>query len=140
MRILFVEDEPAARAGLLAILTKVFEHSVDIAENADEAVNQMRKHAYDLVLLDIMIPAGEVLPDVPDRYRYGGAELLVRLRNGRLGDLKTAPHVDVVAITAVSDMHVNETLTNAGCRHVFSKPIDPDDAVAQMGHLLYNRG
>jgi len=86
MNILFVEDEDDARIGLAALLRSLG-HCVDEAADGDQAVKKLQEKAYGLVLLDVMLPPGEILTDVP--FRETGKELLVRLRAGRLGQLST---------------------------------------------------
>ncbi|MHC4370817.1 MAG: response regulator, partial [Planctomycetota bacterium] len=76
MDILFIEDEVNASEGLRAVM-KAHEHETDIATTADKAVEFMEKKKYDVVLLDIMLPPGKKLPNVP--FRETGKELLMRL-------------------------------------------------------------
>jgi DNA-binding response OmpR family regulator len=69
------------------------------------------------------------LRDVP--FRETGKELLLRLREEKLGKLQTPRAVPVVAVTAVSDIDVIEKI-NSAANLVIYKPVDPDDAVARM--------
>lgn len=135
MRILFVEEEQRARVGLIALLRNSG-HQVDVAEGADEAVQRMRQERYDLILLDIMIPPGEVVAGVP--FREAGKELLLRLRARELGELKTPADVPVVAITAVADMDVVKALNSekGDVKDVLLKPIDPEDVIGRLTALL----
>ena len=65
MRILLIEDEEPARIGLRRRLGKLG-HTVDEAETAGQAVERMRQEAYDLLLLDIMLPEeGDMLGERP---------------------------------------------------------------------------
>ncbi len=53
--ILIVEDEPHMREGLKDNLA--FEgYAVDLAADGEEGLRKMTEHAYDLVLLDVMLP------------------------------------------------------------------------------------
>jgi DNA-binding response OmpR family regulator len=55
IKILIVEDEPNMRIGLKDNLE--FEgYKVDIAEDGEEALYKIRNNAYNLVLLDVMLP------------------------------------------------------------------------------------
>ncbi len=70
MKILIVEDEPALRAGLIDLL-KGAGHSVDAVGDGATAVERGTASAYDLVLLDLMLP------------RLDGIEVCRRLRRAR---------------------------------------------------------
>lgn len=128
-RILYIEDEEAALVGLRAMLLSHGYH-VDVAEGAEQAVALMRKTAYDLVLLDIMIDPGMVLNGVSRR--EAGSELLLRLRSGQLGPLQTKMTVTVLGITAVADLAINRALQSAGAIAILQKPIDPEEAFTRL--------
>lgn len=134
MLILFIEDEENATVGLIALLEgKGYE--VDIAESCDEAVERLRKQIYDLIILDIMIDSGQVLPNVA--VREAGKELLLRIRSGGFGTLKTDKDVPVVAITAVSDLKVSEALESAGNIIILHKPITPEDSLVKIEKFIF---
>lgn len=130
MRILLIEDEEPARIGLRRRLGKLG-HTVDEAETAGQAVERMRQEAYDLLLLDIMLPEeGDMLGERP--VRDSGKRFLERLRDGECGEVKTPTDVPVVAITAVSDLDVIGGLRDGSVALILQKPIDPDDAIREM--------
>jgi CheY-like chemotaxis protein len=133
MRILFIEDEVAAVRGLEAILV-ANGHEVDIATTGDEAVTWLTRQDYDLILLDVMIEPGNILNGVPKR--EGGVELLLRLRRGSLGTLKTKATVPVVAITAVADLDINTALRGGDVVKILQKPIDPADTFKEINGLI----
>ncbi|MGH9559197.1 MAG: response regulator, partial [Bryobacteraceae bacterium] len=54
-RILVIDDEPDIRESLEALLTSE-NYQVDLAANAAEGLKRMEASAYDLVLLDLMMP------------------------------------------------------------------------------------
>jgi CheY-like chemotaxis protein len=56
-RILCVDDEPNILTGLRAALT-VKGHEVITAESAEEALAAAAEHRPDLIILDVMMPAG----------------------------------------------------------------------------------
>ncbi|MFQ5852839.1 MAG: response regulator, partial [Candidatus Binatia bacterium] len=57
MRILIADDHPVVRQGLKRILTSAFSNVVvGEASNAREALEQTRRHKWDLALLDITMP------------------------------------------------------------------------------------
>lgn len=55
MRILYAEDERELREVLYKRLQK--EYSVDVCRNGEEAVDHLQVYNYDIVILDIMMPA-----------------------------------------------------------------------------------
>jgi len=125
MRMLLIEDEENARIGLIAVL-KLRGHIIDFAENAEKAVELLVANAYDLLLLDIMIPGGEMFQGVG--YREMGKELLRRLRSGEISPCNTSLRVPAIAITGVAELDTYETLKALGILYMFQKPIDPEEA------------
>lgn len=134
MKILFVEDEAAAMLGV-TILLNARGHQIDEVETADEAIEKMRKTAYDLLIFDVMLkqPSKELL-DVS--VRQLGKELFVRLRNGTLGSLATNNNVPVVMITAVADSDVIDVLIASKNTLVLYKPIDPEDVLFEIESFM----
>ena len=55
MRILVVEDEPVA-AGVLAKGLREHAYAVDVADNGEDALEQVGVNDYDLVILDVLLP------------------------------------------------------------------------------------
>ena len=61
-KLLFVDDHPIVRAGLIRILKDSFPSiQIDEAENGQEAMTQVWEFDYDLVLLDISMPGRDGL-------------------------------------------------------------------------------
>ena len=51
-KILIIEDEPAIRRVLVKILSEEDKsHEIDEAENGIDAINQVKKNSYDLIIL-----------------------------------------------------------------------------------------
>lgn len=115
MRILLVEDDdvlgPAVRDQIAAD-----GHSVDWAERLDAAGDAMAVAAYDLVLLDLMLPDGL------------GLSFLRALR-GR-GD--TTPVIILTALDQVSDRIEG---LNAGADDYLVKPFDLAELSARIGSV-----
>ena len=55
LNILLVEDN-ILNQRITTFSLKKFNHTVDIANNGLEAVNKYRDNAYDVILMDIMMP------------------------------------------------------------------------------------
>lgn len=104
MRVLIVDDEPLNRDLFSRYLRKKgFE--VMSAKDGMEALDIARDHAFDLVLLDLMMP------------RLDGAQFLQRWRE----EQRSA--CPVVVVTAASDLKIEQSLSAAGAAEVLHKPI-----------------
>ena len=71
-RILIIDDEVEIRESLEALLTSEG-YDVELAQNATEGERKLESRAWDLVLLDLMMPdksGMEVLRDVRERDRH----------------------------------------------------------------------
>jgi DNA-binding NtrC family response regulator len=118
-RILVVDDELDIREGLALLLTSEgFE--VDQAQNGGEGVQKMEARAYDLVLLDLMMP---------DR---SGMDVL---REVRLRDRETP----IVMITAYGSVEAAVTALKLGANDYFSKPWDNEKLVLEIERMIAHR-
>ena len=115
-RILWVDDEiQLLRPHLLFLQARGYQ--VDAITNGDDALVLMRKHAYDLVLLDEQMPG------------MRGLEVLKILR-------REDPHARVVMVTKSEEDH---TLTEAIGRHVADylvKPTSPRQVLSVVTRIL----
>ena len=83
MRILVVEDEPAA-ASVLAKGLREHAYAVDVAADGAAALEQISINDYDLILLDLMLPRVNGL-DVCRRLRAEGAAVPILMLTARGG-------------------------------------------------------
>lgn len=113
--ILIVDDEPLIREGLrYAFESEDFE--VQEAEGAHDALSRMQGHAFDLVLSDVRMPAGN------------GRELLQKM-----SELERRP--PIVMMTGFADLHRSEALS-LGAIDLVRKPFDLERLVKLVrGHL-----
>ena len=103
---LVVEDDAATRA-LLAGLLETMDCDVDLAADGEEALVQLRSRAYDVVLLDIVLP------------RMSGIDVMESLRRDKthaLGCVVVVTGLDIREIRTLFPS-VHETL---------SKPVIPN--------------
>ena len=85
MRILMVDDDVVGMGGMLEML-QIEGHNVDFASCQREAWQYLRSADYDVAIIDIMFPYGEVdLQVVVDRSEDAGVALLRRIRSGEFG-------------------------------------------------------
>ena len=103
-RILLVDDNSINQEIILGILENSGIH-VDVANNGQEAVEQFKRHEYELILMDIQMP-------VMNGYE---ATMIIRESN---------PDVPVIALTANAMKEDVERTTAAGMNEHLNKPID----------------
>jgi DNA-binding response OmpR family regulator len=105
---ILIVDDAAVTLKLIASLLRQEGYKVQIASNAEQALNTLRTVRPDLILVDVHLPG------------IDGFELARRIRqDARLKD--TA----VVAMTASSRQGIEQEATDAGCNGFIAKPIEP---------------
>ena len=112
MNILIVEDETALAEAVAHILRKAG-HSADRVADGQSALDYIRVGAYDLVLLDIMLP------------KLDGLSLL------------RTPVLMLTARTTVPDKVAG---LNAGADDYLTKPFDPEELLARVGAMTRRKG
>lgn len=112
MRILLAEDEEQLRR----VVTMAMEHAgytVDGVENGKEAVQYASDNAYDVIILDIMMPVMD------------GLEALRRIRAA--GD-----HTYVIMLTAMAEVDDRVTGLDAGADDYITKPFSLKELLARL--------
>ncbi|MDB5829302.1 MAG: family transcriptional regulator [Variovorax sp.] len=119
MRLLVVEDDPmigrAIRQGLIAA-----GYAVDWAEDGKIAELALANGVYDLVMLDLGLPARD------------GMTVLEQLR-------RSGNHVPVIIVTARDAVDQRVAGLNAGADDYLLKPFDLDELIARVRALLRRR-
>lgn len=106
-RLLIVDDDPLYRRAVRSFLQPL-ETAIDEAESGIEALEMLRRHRCDLVLMDLSMPS------------MTGYETVERMRNGEAG--ADAARVPVVAHSA-EPPHIAEIMSEkAGMQAFLSKP------------------
>ena len=116
MRILVVEDEPAA-AAVLAKGLREHSYAVDIAADGAAAMAQVGDTDYDLVILDVLLP------------RINGLDLCRRLRD-------FGSTVPILMLTARGGLEQRVEGLDAGADDYLSKPYHFPELVARVRALL----
>ena len=116
MRILVVEDEPAA-AAVLAKGLREHAYAVDIAADGAAAMQQVAGTDYDLVILDVLLP------------RINGLDLCRRLR-------AFGTTVPVLMLTARGGLDQRVEGLDAGADDYLSKPYHFPELLARVRALL----
>ena len=117
-KILIIDDDK----DFVRMLGKRLQHEgyqVEAAFDAMQGVSQVIKLKPDLVLLDIIMPAGN------------GVEVLEKLRM----NVKTF-NIPVIALTGVSDKKTKETAEKLGISGYFVKPADMDELIENLKEVL----
>jgi len=115
-RVLVVDDDWICREVARELLAGAGAQ-VALASSGLEALAQVDREAFDLVLLDLQMPG------------MGGVETARRLREQPHGQ-----HVPIVAVTAEEDP--NADLAGAGVDDYLPKPIEPDALLAVLKRWL----
>jgi len=118
-RLLVVDDDNAFRLSTAALL-RADGHDVDVAADANAAVQALRARAYDLVLLDLRMPGIDGIQLV-ETLRVWGESVPVLMISG-YGTVESA----------VRAMHL-------GTDDFLTKPVEPDVLSARVAELLERR-
>jgi DNA-binding response OmpR family regulator len=117
MRVLMVEDEPRLAENVARSLRESAGYAVDIAADGQEGLFLAESNAYDIMLLDLMLP------------KMDGMELLRRIR-------ESGQHTPVLVMTARDDKESVVALLNAGADDYLTKPFDLGELLARTKALI----
>jgi len=115
MRILLVDDEAVSRKYLSDFLGRRHGHEVTQVENGEQALVEMRREPYPLVLTDIIMPG------------MNGLELLTEIKN-----LPYGRDCDVILLTGYADVSTAVQALRAGAYDYLRKPVKLDELVASV--------
>ncbi len=119
LRLLLAEDNKVNQ--LLAIrLLELAGHSVKLAKNGREALEQWRAAEFDAILMDV---------DMPEMNGYEAT------RQIRLEESTTGNHIPIIAMTAHAMKGSREECLSHGMDGYVSKPIDANILWSELAHL-----
>lgn len=121
-QLLLVDDEPGVRISVKEYLQEVGGFEVQVASNANEALQMLEKQTPDLVISDIMMP------------QLDGYEFLKKLR-----DDPRFKNLPVIFLTARGMTTDRIKGYQAGVDAYLSKPFEPDELIAMVENLLGRR-
>jgi len=120
--ILVVDDDEMNRLKLSYSLKKA-DFAVKLAENGEQALEIVQQKAFDLILLDVMMPG------------IDGFETCRRLKMGR-----TTREIPVLFMTALTDTEDKLKGFEVGAVDYITKPIHPEEVLARVNTHLRIRG
>jgi two-component system, OmpR family, response regulator len=115
-RILVIDDERAIRSVLSRALTAEGLW-IDLAETASDGLRQARDEAYDLVILDLVMPS------------IDGFAVLRQL-------LRTRPEQTVLVLSCQADVRCKVDCFELGARDYLTKPFSLDELLARVRNQL----
>jgi len=116
--VLIIDDDPDW-VQMISKRLQINGYHVEAAFDSVQAVSQALRLKPDLILLDILMPAG------------GGVGVLEKLR----GNVNTF-NIPVIALTALGDKQTVETMANLGVSGYFVKPVDMVKLLEKMEDVL----
>ncbi len=117
-KLLVAEDESALRM-LLSDTLEDEGYEVDLACDGEEAIEKIAAGAYDLVVLDNMMP------------KYTGCEVIEKVRR-----MPEGHSVKILMLTAKSQQTERDRVIHAGSDDFMSKPFSPLALVRKIGDML----
>lgn len=114
--ILVVDDEVAITT-LITYNLEVAGFKTDIAHDGEEALHKINKGAYDLVVLDIMLP------------KISGIEVCQRIR-------EKENQIPVLMVTAKTELEDIIEGLNTGADDYITKPFSPKELIARVHAIL----
>ena len=117
-KIMIIDDDPDMRLGL-HIRLKANNFQTVFAADALSAISEARKHQPDLIILDLGLPAGD------------GFIVMERFRANM--HLSMTP---VIVVSARDRLANEQRAINAGAKAFMQKPVDSDQLLATINHLL----
>src|ERR1039457_4547226 len=118
-RILVVDDEEIVIRSCLRILGDR-DYVVEAVQDGLEALRKVEENAYDVIILDIMMP------------KIDGLEVLQRVK-------ETHPDIDVIMITGLSQIDTAVRSMKLGAFDYLPKPFDPDELKLVVKRALERR-
>ncbi len=123
LRVLLAEDHPVNQKLAVRLLEKQG-HTVVVAGDGKEALDALARQAFDLVLMDVQMPAMD------------GFEAAGRIRREEQG---TGRHVPILAMTAHAMKGDRERCLEAGMDGYVAKPIQPHELYEAIDALVAPR-
>lgn len=100
-------------------LLKKLNMNVEVARDGKEAVEKARNQSFDLILMDLQMP------------KMNGIDAASAI-------LSENPDTRIIALTANTDHHIKQKLTETGFRGLLIKPFNPNELGEKIGRWIYS--
>ncbi|MFO7445387.1 MAG: PAS domain S-box protein [Ignavibacteriaceae bacterium] len=117
-RVLYIEDDSVSIDYVKKVLSKRF--LVDVAEDAERALDYVRNNNYDVLLLDINLG-----------YGMNGIELMQEIKQ-----MSAYTCIPIVAVTAYASLSNKKDFLSRGFTHYISKPFSSKQLVELLEEIL----
>ncbi|QDS90436.1 Signal transduction histidine-protein kinase BarA [Rosistilla ulvae] len=124
LRVLLVEDSLVNRQVALGLLRRL-KCDVDVATHGGEAVQQVSRNRYDVVLMDVQMPVMD------------GIKATLAIRKSEVG---TKRHLPIIAMTAAAMKGDRQRCFDAGMDGYISKPVTQESLVLEVRRVLGSDG
>lgn len=106
--VLLVDDDPVMERYTRNILEKA-SHKVEIANDANSAIDMAKSNSYDLIIVDLVLPGF-----------MNGVDVIKHVR-------QLNPKAKIIAYSGFCDEDISEKVNRAGADHFLMKPFKPND-------------
>lgn len=125
-RILLVDDNETSRK-IMRVMLEHYGYQIEEAFNGREALTQLEKNDFDLVLMDVDMPVMD------------GIEATRAIRSGKnFFRFRASKNIPIIAITGNSDEDSSRKLKEAGVDFHLCKPVFKDTLISTINILLKN--
>ncbi len=118
MKILIVEDDPQVAAYIQRILER-WGYDYQTAGNGKEALHHVLETAFDVILLDIMLPD------------YLGYDLIPEFK-------QIDPNINIITMTGENSRELEQRVRKEGILYYMVKPIETQNLKLLLAHLCKN--
>lgn len=118
-RVLVIDDEEVVRLGLARVLSETH-HEVEMAKSGPDALSEMEKRDFDVVLLDLRLPGMD------------GMDVLKTIK-------QRWPDSEVVIVTGYPTIESAKEAIRLGANDYLAKPTDPEDVIRVTGEAANHR-
>ena len=115
-KLLIVDDNEDSREAFKKVL-ELEGYEVEVASSGKEGLEKIKKHKFNLVLLDILMP------------KMSGLEMLKKIR-------KIKPNLKVMMVTVVEKSDTKKSSSGLGIEGYLVKPVENDNLTDAVSYVL----